>query len=199
MSRSSSTFSRCAGLIATVFILYLCYILVSYVWIVTHSATIDCQKIKQEYVSCQLTQRYLLGLWSDKISELQLLGTDVETISEGLEFNSTLYLKTNKGRIKFYRYGLNESTDAPEIDILLHNPRRSSLKITRSWNPLYDPLFMNLIILPLLLYFLNVIYSGCKLFIKFLFLFFLFFLYVIYSGCQSFIKYLIGYIKRLST
>lgn len=174
MSRSSSTLSGCVGFIGILVILYWCYILVSSVWIVTRSATINCQKIKQEYVSCQLTRSYLLGLWTDKISELQLLGNDVEIIdTDGGNFR-TLYLKANKGRIKFHQYGLNEATDAPEIDDLLHDPSKSSLKISRAWNPLYDPLCI--LLSPLL---------------------FLGFLIALDSACNSFIKYLTNQIIRL--
>ncbi|BAY61160.1 hypothetical protein NIES22_12210 [Calothrix brevissima NIES-22] len=178
MSKTSSKSSGCFGLIAGIFIVlwlcYLCYIFTSYICLLSRSATIDCKRIKQEYVSCQLTRSYLLGLWTDKISELQLLGNDVEIIdTDGGDFR-TLYLKTNKGRIKFHQYGLNEGTDAPEIEDLLHDPRKSSLKISRAWNPLYDPLCI--LLSPLL---------------------FLAFLIALDSACNSFIKYLANQIIRL--
>ncbi|AUS99756.1 hypothetical protein CLI64_04760 [Nostoc sp. CENA543] len=106
-------------------------------------------------------------MWTDAIPEFQLLGSDIETIeNEGGEFE-TLYLKTDKGRIKFHQYGLNEATDAPEIDILLHDSSKSSLEISRVWNPLFDPLCI--ILSPLLfLGFLNVIYSVCKSSVEYL-------------------------------
>ncbi|QLE55173.1 hypothetical protein [Nostoc sp. TCL26-01] len=178
MSKTSSKSYGCFGLIGGIFIVlwlcYLCYIFTSYIWLVSRSATIDCKKIKQEYVSCQLTRNYLLGLWTDKISELQLLGNDVEIIdTDGGEFR-TLYLKTNKGRIKFHQYGLNEDPDAKELDILLHDTSKSSVQISRAWNPLLDPLCI--ILSPLL---------------------FVGFLIALYSACNSFIKYLANQIIRL--
>ncbi|WP_427159744.1 hypothetical protein ACQFX9_27750 [Aliinostoc sp. HNIBRCY26] len=167
MSKSSSKLSGCAGLIGILVILYWGYIFISYVCLISRSANINCQKIRQEYVSCQLTRRYLLGLWNDTIPEFQLLGNDVEIVeNEGGEFR-TLYLKTDKGRIKFHQYGLNESTDAPEIDVLLHDSSKSSLEISRAWNPLYDPLCI--ILSPLLFFvFLNVMYSVCKSSVEYL-------------------------------
>jgi hypothetical protein len=168
MSKPSSKYPGCSGLIGGIFIfLYFGYIFTSYVWSISSSATIDCKKIKDEYVNCQLKRNYLFGFWNDSIPELRLLGTDVEIIDrEGAEF-STLYLKSDKGRIKFHQYGLNEGTDAKELDILLHDSSKSSVQISRAWNPLLDPLFI--ILSPLLfLGFLIALYSACSLSIKYL-------------------------------
>lgn len=159
MSKPSSTSPGCSGLII---FLYLCYIFTSYVWSISSSATIDCKKIKHEYVNCQLKRNYLFGLWNDSIPELRLLGTDVETIDhEGAEFK-TLYLKTDKGRIKFHQYGLNETTDVAEINVLLNDPSKSSLQISRARNLLYEPCF-TLLILSLFISIISVFLSILKL------------------------------------
>ncbi|MCC5665416.1 hypothetical protein LC653_16195 [Nostoc sp. CHAB 5784] len=164
MSQSSSKYPGCSGCCGL--LLFICYI----IWIfpISITDTITCQRLKQGYVICQLKHTTLPVFWSNSITKFQLLGTEVETPynSEGCQI-STLYLKTDKERIKFY-YNCNTSQiyiDAKKLDTFLDDNGRSYLQINRDQKPFFEGI-INLIVSITLLWFLSIPVFVWNWFIK---------------------------------
>ncbi|HEY9801653.1 MAG TPA: hypothetical protein V6D25_14950 [Leptolyngbyaceae cyanobacterium] len=117
----------------------ICYLM--WMYPISISDTITCHQPKQGYVNCQLEHSSLPAFWSNSITKFRLLDIEVETPynSEGCDI-STLYLKTDKGRKRFY-YSCDTSQvniDTNQLNTFLRHNRKSYLQIKQHQQPFLD-------------------------------------------------------------